>query len=176
MLAVFPAALLLKHLPQLAEQAGPLSAPGVGLQDLWLKILSPDGRYLLSKSPRRRATLSFCVCLHFHHNTGLKVRFGHCVVVCIHTGLLPWAEVKSGHTGEHSAEGKLGWHWQSICELVKAGSCQVWRSSTYNPSNCSNKAGGLPLVWRQPTVVKGLMWVLETELNPLPEQCGFSSH
>lgn len=96
----------------------------------------------------------------------------------IHTGLLPWAEVKSGHTGEHSAEGKLGWHWQSICEWVKAGSCQVWRLSTYNPSNCSNKAGGLPLVWRQPalSVVKGLMWVLETVLNSLPEQCGFSSH
>lgn len=76
-LSVFPAALLLKHLPQLAEQAGPLSAPGVGLQDRWLKILSPNGRYLLSESPRRPATLSFCVCLHFHHNTDLKVRFGH---------------------------------------------------------------------------------------------------
>lgn len=76
-LAVFPAALLLKHLPQLAEQARPISAPGVGFQDRWLKILSPDGPYLLSESPRMLATLSFCVCLHFHHNTGLKVRFGH---------------------------------------------------------------------------------------------------
>lgn len=38
--------------------------------------------------------------------------------------------------------------------------------SAYNPSNCSNKAGGLPLVWRQPalSIVKGLMWVLETDL------------
>lgn len=61
-LAVFPAALLLKHLPQLAEQAGPLSAPGVGLQDRWLKILSLMVGIFFQRVPEGgQLCLSVCV-------------------------------------------------------------------------------------------------------------------
>lgn len=143
----FPAALLLKHLPQrtVGRTSWNFIYPSIGLQDCWLKILCPDVRYLLSESPECWQP-RLCVCLHFYNNTGSKVRFGHCTHT--QTGLVRWVEVKSGHIGEHWEEGKLlGWHSQSIREWLKTSSCRVWRLLAYNPGIWSSKARGLPLVW-----------------------------